>query len=47
MDILLQGLTDALLTEEECNQFISDVKMKGSKLPCASMAEYITLRQGS
>jgi hypothetical protein len=41
MDILLEGLNQRILSEEECDQFIFDVKSKGSKLPCDSMREYL------
>lgn len=43
MDILLEGLNQKKISEEECDQFIFDVKSKGSKLPCDSMREYLLL----
>jgi hypothetical protein len=46
MDILLEGLNQRILSEEECDQFIFDVKSKGSKLPCDSMLEYLRRNKG-
>ena len=41
MDILHKSLGMGILTETECNTFISEVKNKGSKLPTNTMEEYI------
>ena len=41
MDILEQGLNDSHLTKAECDQFITDVLAKGSKLPFATMDAYL------
>lgn len=46
MDILLEGLNQKKLSEEECDQFIFDVWSKGSKLPCDSMREYLHRNKG-
>lgn len=40
MDLLVEALRKGILTEAECDQFISAVKAKGSKLPCDRMREY-------
>lgn len=40
MDILCDALEKGILSEIECNKFITDVKAKGSKLPVSTMAEY-------
>lgn len=40
MDILVEAFKKNILTIEECNAFILDVKAKGSKLPVSSMEEY-------
>ena len=40
MDILAEALGQKLMTEDECNVFISDVKSQGSILPYDTMAEY-------
>jgi hypothetical protein len=41
MDLLVESMNKNILTEADCNQFIQDVKSKGSKLPCNTMAEYL------
>jgi predicted nucleic acid-binding protein len=41
MDLLVEAMNKNILTEADCNQFIQDVKSKGSKLPCNTMAEYL------
>ena len=41
MDILVEAFKKNILTMEECNVFILDVKAKGSKLPVDSMEEYL------
>jgi len=40
MDILLDAINGGILSEKECNVFIKDVKDKGSRLPCNTIAEY-------
>ena len=40
MDILLAACKKGILTEDECNSFIAEVKNKGSKLPCNTIEEY-------
>lgn len=40
LDILEVAIEEAVMTEKECNNFISEVKRKGSKLPCNTMEEY-------
>jgi len=41
MDILVEGLNKNVLTETECDTFISEVLKKGSKLPDRTIKEYI------
>jgi hypothetical protein len=45
MDILEIAIKQNILTEEECNKFITEVKAKGSKLPCISMNEYREIKK--
>ena len=40
MDLLVEAMNKEIMTEAECDQFILDVKTKGSKLPCNSMKEF-------
>lgn len=40
MDFIYQAWKDGLLTETECDTFISDVIRKGSKLPVTSLAQF-------
>lgn len=44
MDILLETIAQGVLSEDECDVFIQDVKSKGSKLPCNTIAEYRALK---
>lgn len=44
MDLLAEALRKQLLTEAECDQFIYDVKTKGSKLPCDTIKEYLKFK---
>ena len=41
MDFLAQALNENQLTEQECNDFIRNVKAVGSKLPVHTIAEYL------
>jgi len=41
MDFLVEALKIKLLTEAECDLFIKNVKLKGSKLPVNTINEYI------
>jgi hypothetical protein len=41
MDILAEALNAKQLTEQECNDFIKNVKAVGSKLPVDTIAEYL------
>ncbi len=41
MDFLAEALKEKQLTEQECNDFIRDVKAIGSKLPVNAIAEYL------
>ena len=45
MDVLEIAITNHVLTEMECENFISEVKSKGSKLPCNTMKEYKGLKK--
>ena len=41
MNFLAEALKEKQLTEQECNDFIRDVKAIGSKLPVNAIAEYL------
>ena len=41
MDLLAEAWKEKQLTEQECNDFIRDVKAVGSKLPVNTIGEYI------
>lgn len=41
MDFLAEALNEKQLTEQECNDFIRNVKAVGSKLPVNTIAEYL------
>ena len=45
MDILLDGVSNNILTDGDCNQFISEVKGKGSKLPTNTIQEYRKIKK--
>jgi hypothetical protein len=45
MDVLEIAMVNNVLTEIECDNFISEVKSKGSKLPCNTMKEYKGLKK--
>lgn len=40
MDFLCEALNKGIMTEHECNTFISKVKSAGSRLPVSNMQEY-------
>lgn len=40
MDLLQEATVKGILTDNECNAFIAEVKTKGSRLPCNTMDEY-------
>jgi predicted nucleic acid-binding protein len=40
MDLLKEALSQNIMSEEECDQFIQKVKKQGSQLPCNYMFEY-------
>lgn len=40
MDFINAAFEKEILTEAECDEFIYDVKSKGSKLPCSTIKEY-------
>lgn len=42
MDFLVTAFQDGQLNEAECDEFIYTVKLKKSKLPCDTIAEYIS-----
>lgn len=46
MDILEVAIANSILTETECDNFVREVKLKGSKLPCNTMAEFRKLKKG-
>lgn len=41
MDFLAEALNEKQLTEQECNDFIRNVKAVGSKLPVDTISEYL------
>jgi len=41
MDILLEAFNRDKLTEQECDNFITEVKAKKSRLPTNTIREYI------
>jgi len=41
MDFLSEALNEKQLTEQECNDFIRNVKAVGSKLPVNTIDEYL------
>ena len=43
MDILLDAAEKGILINDECDQFITDVLSKGSKLPCRTLKEFIEM----
>ena len=45
MDFLEKALQNQIMTYQECDNFINDVRTKGSKLPNKSMADYAKRRQ--
>jgi predicted nucleic acid-binding protein len=44
MDILAEALNKKIFTEKECDEFITNVKAKGSKLPCNTIQEYLKMK---
>lgn len=44
MDILEEALNKKTLSEKECDDFITEVKAKGSRLPCNTMKEYLKMK---
>jgi len=44
MDILLHAYNTKLFSKEECDEFITNVKAKGSILPCNTLDEFITMK---
>jgi hypothetical protein len=44
MDFLAEAFKTKLYTEAECDEFIYEVKSKGSKLPCDTIQEYLGLK---
>jgi hypothetical protein len=44
MDILCHAYDNKMLTGKECDDFITEVKGKGSILPCSSMKEFLAKR---
>lgn len=43
MDLLYEGYRKGIMTELECDYFISAVRGNGSKLPCNKMSEYLKM----
>ena len=41
MDFLVAAFEAGKLSEAECDEFIYNVKLKKSKLPCNTIAEYL------
>lgn len=40
MDLLQEATVKGIMTDDECNTFIQEVKNRGSKLPCNTIAAY-------
>jgi hypothetical protein len=40
IDILLEAMIKKIMTEAECDKFIKEVRARGSRLPCISIADY-------
>ena len=45
MDVLEIAIAGNVMTEAECDAFILEVKKKGSRLPCNTMADYRKLKK--
>jgi len=45
MDLLQEATSKGIMTDAECNQFIKEVRSKGSRLPCATIAEYREMKK--
>ena len=45
LDVLEIAIEKGIISEEECNQFIVEVKAKDSKLPCNSMAAFRKIKE--
>lgn len=45
MDILLHAFNTKLFTKKECDEFITNVKAKGSILPCNTLDEFIKMKR--
>jgi len=44
MNLLVEAISKKIMTDAECDQFINDVKIKGSRLPCNTMKEYLKMK---
>lgn len=47
MDLLLIACENGVLSEAECDEFITEVRNKKSKLPCETLAEYKKIKKGN
>jgi hypothetical protein len=45
LDVLEVAIGNNIMTEAECDNFIREVKLKDSKLPCNTMVEYRKLKK--
>lgn len=45
MDILLHAFNTKLFSKKECDEFITNVKAKGSILPCNTLDEFIKMKK--
>lgn len=44
MDLLHEATVRGVMSDAECNLFITEVKASGSKLPCNTIAQYRTIK---
>ncbi|MDI9319047.1 MAG: hypothetical protein QM530_01115 [Phycisphaerales bacterium] len=45
LDVLEVAIGSGIMTEPECDNFIKEVKLKDSKMPCNTMAEFRKLKK--
>ena len=45
MDILLHAFINKMFSKKECDEFISNVKAKGSVLPCNTLDEFVKMKK--
>jgi predicted nucleic acid-binding protein len=45
MDLLQEATVKKIMTDDECKEFIREVKSRGSRLPCDSMPEFRKMKR--